>query len=409
MKIKDLLVETFLSLTANKARSFLTILGIVVGITSVIVMVAFGQGTKASIESNISSMGANLLTIMPGGSMGSRIGGAGAGFGASTNSITLKDVAAIKSQVTNVVAVAPITSSSYQVSAEASNTNVTVTGTTSNLPTVRNYSLQYGSWFTDTQEGNSARVAVLGPDTAATLFGSATQAVGQSMRISGQPFTVIGVTVSKGSSGRDNADEAVYIPFQTFQEHLSKSTGVSTVYVEAASQDAMTKVEADITTLLLARHGISDSASADFRIMNQADIASTLSTVTNTLTLLLGSIAGISLVVGGIGIMNMMLTTVTERIREIGLRKALGATRTDLTSQFLSEAVALTMLGGLIGISLGWLISWAITTFSSFTTSVSGFSVVLAVGVSTAIGIVFGYYPARRAAKLDPIEALRYQ
>jgi putative ABC transport system permease protein len=408
VSIRDLLVETFLSLTANKARSFLTILGIVVGITSVIVMVAFGQGTKASIESNISSMGANLLTVSPGGSTSGRIGGGGGGFGSSTNSLTLKDVAAIKS-VTNVKAVAQTTQSSYQVSAEASNTNVTVTGTTYDYPTIRNYTIEYGSWFTDTQEGNVSRVAVLGPDTAVTLFGSADAAVGQKIRISGQPFTVVGVTKSKGSSGMSNNDEAVFVPFETFQAHLSKSTGVSSIYVEATSQGVMTKVESDLQDLLLARHGIADSTNADFRIMNQADIASTLSTVTNTLTLLLGSIAGISLVVGGIGIMNMMLTTVTERIREIGLRKALGATRTDLTSQFLSEAVALTMMGGLVGIALGWLISWAITTLSSYTTTVSAYSVLLAVGVSTAIGVIFGYYPARRAAKLDPIEALRYQ
>jgi len=406
MRLKDLIAETFLSLTANKARSFLTNLGIVVGITSVIVMVAFGQGTKASIESNISSMGANLLTVMPGGQMSGRIGGGG--FGANTNSLTMKDVSAIESQVKNVDAVAQTTSSSYQVSAESSNTNVSVTGTTSQFPGIRNVSVQYGSWFTDTQETEAARVAVIGPDTADSLFGSGDAAIGQRIRVSGQPFTVIGVTKSKGSNGMSNNDAIVYVPFETFQAHLSKSAGISTIYVQASSQQVMSQVEADITTLLLARHGISDSANADFRIMNQADIASTLSTVTNTLTILLGSIAGISLVVGGIGIMNMMLTTVTERIREIGLRKALGATRSDLTSQFLAEAVALTLLGGIVGIALGWLISVAISTFSTYTTSVSGLSVVLAVGVSTAIGIVFGYYPARRAAKLDPIEALRY-
>jgi putative ABC transport system permease protein len=408
VNVKDLLGETFLSLTANKARSFLTILGIVVGITSVIVMVAFGQGTKTSIESNISSMGANLLTIMPGGQQSGRIGGAGGGFGASTNSLTTKDVSAI-AKVKNVVAVAPVTQSSFQVSAESSNTNVSVSGTTYDLPAIRNITVQYGSWFTDTQEGNSARVAVLGPDTASTLFGDATSALGQRMRINGQPFTVIGVTKSKGSSGFSNADAVVYVPFETFQEHLSKSTGISSIYVEAKSQDVMTTAESDIEALLLSQHGISDSSNADFRIQNQADIASTLSTVTNTLTLLLGSIAGISLVVGGIGIMNMMLTTVTERIREIGLRKALGATRLDLTSQFLTEAVALTLAGGVTGIVLGWAIAWLITKFSSYTTTVSVYSVVLAVGVSMAIGIVFGYYPARRAAKLDPIEALRYQ
>jgi len=407
MRIKDLLTETFMSLTANKARSFLTILGIVVGITSVIVMVAFGQGTKASIESNITSMGANLLTVSPGGQTSSRVGGAG--FGANTKSITLGDVTAIRTQVANVKAVAQTTSGQYQVSAEASNTNVSVTGTTADYPSIRSVSLQSGGWFTASQADSSARVAVLGPTTAETLFGSVGAALGQRMRISGQPFTVIGVTTSKGGSGPQNNDDAVYIPFDTFKAHLSSTTGVSTVYVEAASQDSMTTVENDISALLLSRHGIADSADADFRIMNQADIASTLSTVTNTLTLLLGSIAGISLVVGGIGIMNMMLTTVTERIREIGLRKALGATRSDLTSQFLTESVALTVIGGVVGIALGWAISLAISTFSSYHTTVSMLSVLLAVGVSTAIGVIFGYYPARRAAKLDPIEALRYQ
>lgn len=409
MKIKDLLAETFLSLTANKARSFLTVLGIVVGITSVIVMVAIGQGTKTSIEGSITSMGSNLLTVSPGGQSSRGAFGGGGGMGANTKSLTLKDVAAIQSQVSDIKDVAPQTSSQYQVSAEASNTNVTVTGTTSSYPRIRSVTVATGAWFTDTQASSNSRVAVLGPTTAETLFGTAAGALGQRIRISGQPFTIIGVTTAKGGNGFQNADDAVYIPFQTFQRHLSSAVGVSLIYVEAASQDVMTQVENEMTSLLLSRHKISDSAKADFQIQNQADLASTLSTITTTLTLLLGSIAGISLVVGGIGIMNMMLTTVTERIREIGLRKAVGATRSDLTSQFLAEAVALTMTGGVIGIVLGWGIAVAISAFSSLTTTVSLLSVLLAVGVSTAIGIIFGYYPARRAAKLDPIEALRYQ
>ena len=407
MKIKDLLTETFLSLTANKGRSALTILGIVVGITSVIVMVAFGNAVQNYIESSISSLGANLITVMPGGSSSGRIGGGG-GAGGNTNSLTTKDVEGIK-RLKSVVSVAPLASGSYQVSAEASNTNVTINGTTSEYPRVKNETVEYGSWFTDTQEGNSAKVAVIGPDTANTLFGSKTSGVGQHIRISGQPFTVIGITKAKGSSGFGSSDAIVYIPFESFQDHLSKSTGISSVYVEASSQDVMTQLQSDITDLLLTNHGIADSNKADFRIMNQAQISSTLGTITSALTVFLGAIAGISLVVGGIGIMNMMLTTVTERIREIGLRKALGATRSDLTSQFLAEAVTLTMLGGFIGIALGWSAALAVSTFSQYNATVSASAILLAVGVSTAIGVVFGYYPARQAAKLDPIEALRYQ
>jgi putative ABC transport system permease protein len=408
VRLKDLQSETFLSLTANKGRSALTILGIVVGITSVIVMIGFGNAVQAYIESNISSLGANLITVMPGGSASGRIGGAGGGAGANTKSLTNADVADIK-RLPNVVTAAPVTSGNYQVSAESSNTNVSITGTTYDYPLIKNVTVEYGSWFTDTQAGNSAKVAVLGPDTATTLFGSAKGAVGQRIRVSGQPFTIIGVTKAKGSSGFGSSDAVVYVPFESFQAHLSKATGISSIAVEASSQDVMTTLQGQITALLLSNHGITDSAKADFTIMNQAEISSTLGTITSALTVFLGAIAGISLVVGGIGIMNMMLTTVTERIREIGLRKALGATRTDITSQFLAESVELTMLGGLIGIAIGWLIALAVSTFSPYHASISGFSVVLAVGVSTAIGVVFGYYPARQAAKLDPIEALRYQ
>ncbi|NTW28831.1 MAG: FtsX-like permease family protein [Coriobacteriia bacterium] len=409
MKVKDLMAETFLSLTANKARSFLTILGIVVGITAVIVLVALGQGASASIKSNISSIGANLLTVSPGGSRSSMIGGGGAG--SNTKSLTANDVAAIKTQVANIAAVAEASSGNYQVSAGSNNTNVAVTGTTIEYPSIRTITLQSGSWFVESQQTNAARVAVLGSTTAETLFGTGADALGKTIRIQGQPFTVIGVTQTKGTttSTQSSGDSAVYIPFDAYKRYLSSATGVSTIYIEASSQDAMSQVQADITALLLSRHGITDSTKADFTVANQAELASTLSTVTATLTTLLAAIAGISLLVGGIGIMNMMLTTVTERIREIGLRKAIGATRSDLTSQFLAEAVALTVLGGVIGIILGWGIAAAIKQFANYSTVVSWSSVLLAVGVSTAIGIVFGYYPARRAARLDPIEALRYQ
>jgi putative ABC transport system permease protein len=404
---RDLLAETFLSLTTHKARSLLTVLGIVIGISSVIIMVSIGQGTKTSIESQIQSIGSNLLMVSPGGESSRQIGGGG--MGANTDSLTTEDAEALRG-VRDVAAVAPVISGQYQVSADASNTNVTVTGTSADYVAVRNIEMKTGSWFTTEQDSTGARVVILGPTTAETLFGAQADALGQRMRISGQPFTVIGITTSKGGSGFNNADEAVYIPLQAMRRNLSGlSSGISMIYLTASTQEAMTQVQTDITDLLLNRHRVSDTANADFQIQSQQDLADTVSTITNTLTLLLGAIAGISLLVGGIGIMNMMLTSVTERIREIGLRKAVGATAGDVTLQFLTEAVALTLIGGIVGIALGWGVSAAISALSSLTTTVSPISIVLAAGVSTVIGVVFGFYPARRAAKLDPIESLRYQ
>ncbi|TLM89308.1 MAG: FtsX-like permease family protein, partial [Actinobacteria bacterium] len=396
VRVADLSSETMLSLTANKARSFLMILGIVVGITSVIVMVSIGNGTKASVEKSIASVGSNLLMVMPGGDRSPGQGG--------QSSLTMDDAEAI-AKVSGVGAISPIMSGQYKVVAGSNNTNVSVTGATDQYATIRSIETSYGSWFSVGDNAGAAKVAVLGSATSETLFGTESDPVGQRIRINGEPFTVIGVAKSKGSSGFQNADEAIYIPLKTMQRFLSGGENVSTVYIQASSQEVMSSTKQSITDLLLSRHQIADSADADFQVMSQQDLANTASTVTGLLTLLLGSIAGISLVVGGIGIMNMMLTTVTERIREIGLRKAIGATRSDITSQFLAEAVALTVIGGLVGIALGWGISWAITTFSTLTTTVTSGSVLLAVGVSTAIGLVFGYYPARRAAKLDPIEA----
>ena len=267
-----------------------------------------------------------------------------------------------------------------------------------------------GSFISDANGTNLNKVAVIGPTTATDLFGAGAEPVGETIAINGLQFSIIGETVSKGTSGFSNQDDVIYIPLQDAELFLVGSTAyLSTISVSAAAASDMTQVQNDITTLLLARHKITDPTQADFSVLNQASIVSAASGVAGTFTILLGAVAGISLLVGGIGIMNMMLTTVTERTREIGLRKAIGATRKDISTQFLTEAVALTVIGGTIGVILGWAVSYFVTYFGILQTSVSWSSILLAFGVSAVIGIVFGYYPARRAAGLNPIEALRYE
>ncbi|HUC01866.1 MAG TPA: ABC transporter permease [Candidatus Paceibacterota bacterium] len=414
MTTKDLFEETYSAVTVNKVRSGLTMLGIVIGIASVIALVAVGQGSQASIQQNIDSLGANLVMIMPGAakSIGTTVRSA-AGSG---ETLTPDDATAIES-VQNVAAVAPEVQGRYQVIYKANNTNTTVLGTTPEYLQVRNLQIDTGSFVSDTDNTNSNLVAVIGPTVLQDLFApdentSATpeMAIGQTIEIKGTQFTVIGVTVAKGASGFSNQDDMIYVPLTTAQHYLLGSTSyVTEIDVEASTQQSMTQVQNDITSLLLERHGISDPTQADFMILNQASIVSTASSVTGTFTDLLAAIAAISLLVGGIGIMNMMLTTVTERTREIGLRKAIGAKKNDITLQFLAESVMLTFTGGFVGVVLGWLGAFAISLVTGITTSVSIPYILLAFFVSAAIGIIFGYYPARRAAGLNPIEALRYE
>jgi putative ABC transport system permease protein len=414
MTTRDLFEETYSAVTVNKVRSGLTMLGIVIGIASVIALVAVGQGSQASIAASVNSLGANLVMVTPGATQ--TFGSGVRGAAGSSETLTPDDATAIES-VNNVAAVAPEVSGRYQVIYKAENTNTSVMGTTPAYMQVRNLSIDTGSFVSDTDVTNSNRVAVIGPTVLQTLFAPSTDAsatpdmaIGQTIQIKGQEFTVVGVTVAKGGTGFSNQDDMIYVPLSTAQHYLLGSSAyVTEVDVEASTQSAMTQVQNDITTLLLERHNISDSTKADFTVLNQASIVSTASSVTGTFTTLLAAIAAISLVVGGIGIMNMMLTTVTERTREIGLRKAIGAKKQDITFQFLAESVMLTFSGGLIGIVLGWLAAAVISLVTGVATSVSVPYILLAFFVSAAIGIIFGYYPARRAAGLNPIEALRYE
>lgn len=407
MKISDILEETYTALVSNKARTSLTILGIVIGIASVIAMVSIGTGAQGTIESSIQSIGSNLITISPGsqGGPGSQVN---TGRG-SARTLTQADGQAIMDKVPNVKAVSPELSGRYQITAKGTNTNTSVAGVLDSYPSVRNLVIEEGDFLTSQHVRNYSKVAVLGPTTRDDLFGEGASALGKVIRINNIQFTVIGITKAKGGSGFSNQDDMIFIPLGSAQRFLAGDTYVSSVSVQAIDSESMTQIQQDVTALLLDRHKISDPELADFSIFNQADILATASSITDTFTILLGSVAGISLVVGGIGIMNMMLTTVTERTREIGLRKAIGAKAKDINLQFLAEAVMLTFVGGVIGVALGWAISFAVTYFDILQTEVTIQSILLAFGISTAIGIIFGYYPAQRAAKLNPIEALRYE
>lgn len=403
--IRDILKEVAWSLSSNKVRSGLTILGIVIGIASVITMVSIGQGAQASIAANIESIGSNLIIVMPGSQ---RSGMTSAGRG-SAQTLTVDDADAIKREVPGVKAVAGDVSRRYQITAKGNNTNTEVVGTVADYLVARNINMDLGNFFTDQQQKSFAKVAVLGASARDDLFGAGANPIGQFIRVKNVDFEVVGVALLKGGSGFNNPDNFVYVPLSSAQHFLSGDNFVNTISIAAESQGDMAAAQQQITELLLSRHAISDAAQADFSIMNQNDIIATASSITGTFTILLSSIAGISLLVGGIGIMNMMLTTVTERTREIGLRKAVGIRRRFIQLQFLSEAIALTFFGGVLGVFLGWAASLLVSQFAGLSTTISLSAVFLACGVSAGVGIVFGFYPALRAARLSPIEALRYE
>ncbi|MCX6782010.1 MAG: ABC transporter permease [Candidatus Magasanikbacteria bacterium] len=407
MIFSDLFEETIFSMSSNKSRSALTILGIVIGIASVIALISVGQGTSKGITDRIESLGTNLLVVMPGSQR--QAGNIVRGGMGSSQSLNLEDAEAIKATVTDITAVASTVSSRKQVTAKGQNTNTSIYGIDTSYFGIKSIEMELGNQITEQQIKSKAKVAVLGPTTRDDLFGVGANPVGQRIKVSSQEFTVIGVTLTKGGTGMGSSDDLIYIPLTTAQQYVTGNQSVSNINIQVSSADLMSFVQAQVQELLLQRHRIADSTQADFSIMNQADMLSAMSSVADTLTLLLAAIAGISLLVGGIGIMNMMLTTVTERTREIGLRKSLGATSNDISSQFLAESVSLTFIGGIIGIAVGWAAALLIAKLGSLTTVVTSWSIFLSVGVSTLVGIVFGFYPSRRAAKLDPIDALRYQ
>lgn len=406
MTSKDLYIETITSIKSNPARTGLTVLGIVIGIASVIVMLAIGNGAQSSIASSISALGSNIITVMGGG--GNRTGGVNLGR-SNQQTLTVSDATAIKDKVPLAKEVSPELRARSQIIAGANNTNTQVTGALASYASAHSVTFEDGDFFTEDQVRSGARVAVLGPTTRNDLFGIGEAAVGQTISINRVKFTIVGVTQSKGGSGFGNADDAIFIPLTTAQRYISGTQYVSTISVTTENESDLTELQSQVTAVLLAEHNIKDPLEANFSIFNQADLASTAQSVTKIFTILLSSVASISLLVGGIGIMNMMLTNVRERTREIGLRKAIGAKRKDISNQFLAESILVTVLGGLIGIVLGVGVSALISTVGILQTKVTTGPVILAFTVSAAIGIIFGYYPAKKASELNPIDALRYE
>ncbi len=407
MEFIELIKEAIGTLTINKMRTGLAILGIIIGIGSVIALVSLGQASQASISSRIESLGANLLTVIPGGQTEGVVRGAAGGG----TTLTVDDAFAILSspQVTTVTAVSPEISRRAQVTAGRNNTNTQIVGVYPAYASIHKVDVATGVFISQRDLTSLGRVAVLGPQVVSDLFGDNVNPIGQMIRINGQSLHIIGITVSKGGSGFGNQDDIIYIPLTTAQSVLFGTTYISSIAVEAKSQSVMTEAENQIGYLLLQRHKLRDPSQADFSIFSQNDILNTASQVTGTFTALLGGIAAISLLVGGIGIMNIMLVTVTERTREIGLRKALGATKKIIVQQFLIEAIILTFTGGVIGMILGISASYFITKAVRLPFTIEPTSIAVAIGVSGLIGILFGWYPAQKASSLQPIEALRYE
>ncbi len=393
------------ALRRNKLRSGLTALGIIIGVASVVAMVAVGNGAQSNIQSQVAALGQNLLTVFAGSR---RAGGVNSGLG-SASTITLADAETISREVTDVVAVSPEVSTSAQAIANGRNWSTTVVGESPDYLKIRDWKLAAGSMFTEREVRSAAKVGVIGSKTAHELFGPLNP-IGQTVRVKNIPFVIIGQLESKGAGmGGQNQDDRIIIPYTTAMKRITGEKFLRSVNVQVVSAARMEIAQQQITSLLRQRHRVATDRDDDFNIFNQKEIADTVSSITTVITLLLGAIAGISLLVGGIGIMNIMLVSVTERTREIGIRIAVGAQPRDIRLQFLIEAITLSLLGGLIGVIVGVGASRLVAVFANFKPIVSTASIVLAFGVSAVIGVFFGFYPASKAAVLDPIDALRYE
>ena len=405
MLFKESFSMAFTALLANKMRSLLTMLGIIIGVGAVIAMVSVGMGVKSDVVNSISSLGSNMLIVSPGST---NRGGVRGAAGSRTH-LKYDDAKAIKEKIKNIDFVSPSVSRSYQIVYGNQNWNSSVMGVTPEYMSIRSLEVSTGSFVSESDNNKRNRVAVIGSTVATNLFGT-TNPVGQNIRVNNQPFKVIGVLESKGQSsmGQDQ-DDVVIVPLTTAMERLMAMDYVSSVNIQVSDANKMDQVQEDIEVLLRQRHKIIGGKEDDFNVRNMTSLMETMSQTTTMLTILLGSIAGISLVVGGIGIMNIMMVSVTERTREIGIRKALGATFQNIMMQFLIESVVIGVIGGIIGIGMGCGLSMLVGKFGNFTTVITPLPVLVSFSFSVGIGLFFGIYPARKAAKLDPIEALRYE
>ena len=407
MNLVMIIRVAFRALVRNKMRAALTMLGIIIGVAAVIAMVSIGQGAQASVQAQIQSIGTNLLFVSAGAQ---NTGGVRSGTGDSgTNTLTVEDLDAIRREVPSVAMVTPTVNSRSQLVFGNMNWNTSVQGVSEQYPDIRKWNIQSGEFFTEADVRTAGRVIVIGQTIADNLFPGA-DPIGQTVRVLNLPFRVTGVMARKGQDqqGRDQ-DDIAFAPYTTVQKKILGSPRLQVAYVSAVSQDATYTAQQQIADLLRQRHKLSPNEPNDFSVRNMTDVAEAANETNNTMTILLACIAGVSLLVGGIGIMNIMLVSVTERTREIGIRMAIGARSSAVRTQFLIESIVLSLTGGFLGIVLGIVLSLLIPQLLGWPTLISMLAIIGSVVFSAAVGIFFGYYPARKAAALDPIEALRYE
>ena len=406
MNIRNLLKIAIRALVRNKLRAILTMLGIIIGVASVIAMLAIGEGSKKNIQDQMSSMGTNLIMIMPNMQMRG-----GVSLGASSSmALRMSDVETLQNEAVYLSAVSPQVSASGQVIYGNQNTQTTVHGVSGEYLDIRKLEIGSGRIFTTNEVRGMSKVCILGTTVVENLFGDGADPVGVTIRIKNLPFEVIGVLEDKGESGMgQDQDDLILAPYTTVQRRLAAIDYINGIYASAVSEEKSTAAADEVTEILRRTHKLKESEEDDFRVMSQSELLETVSSITDIMTYLLGAIAGISLLVGGIGIMNIMFVSVTERTREIGLRMSIGGRSRDILRQFLVESIIMSILGGALGVVFGYLIATAAGTLMNSPVVVTTQSVILAFAVCFAIGVFFGWYPARKAANLNPIDALRYE